>query len=187
MNSFKRLFILFGVILFIIFLPSCFRHERFEFQEGIYKYDGEPFLFYQDVIIEDIIIEFKESDLDYNDLEDKTNYIQNRKNKKTYEVIFSLKRQNETNYIEASFLSLPKVGDQTDRYYIDIDLTDLMKEEARAKFCLQFSNNINEEPTASEISLELRYITIDENTINTPYKGDPFGYNTKLYYIGENI
>ena len=187
MNSFKRLFILFGVILFIIFLPSCFKHEHFEFQEGIYKYDGEPFLFYQDVIIEDIIIEFKESDLDYNDLEDKTNYIQNRKNKKTYEVIFSLKRQNETNYIEASFLSLPKVGDQIDRYRIDIDLTDLMKEEARAEFRLQFSNNINEGPIANEISLDLMELTINGNTKNIMPEDDPFNYSNSLYYIGGNI
>ncbi len=179
MNSHIRIFLFFEVILLISCFAYCYAQEPYEFPEGIYKYNGEPILLYQDVTIEDISIEFKESDIDYDDLEDKTNYIQNRKSKKTYELIFLFKRQDENEYIQMSFISLPKRIEQVDRYYIDIDLTNLMKEEASGIFCLFFQGRSNDENVANELTLELRDMVVNENEIKGCY--------AILNYVEENI
>jgi len=168
MSKVNKLFLILGVILFSIMLTSCYKEEKFTFKEGKYEYTGEEFNFYNDVKINNISISFSLED----DIENNNNILVNRKNNLSYYVEIYISNQNNEK-IQCSFTALQKVGDQVDRYYIELDISNLINtENAKLRMVLEIENSeyhYSEDKTncieANEIYLTIKNFTINENPI----------------------
>ena len=96
----------------------------------------------------------------------------NRKNNLSYYVEIYISNQNNEK-IQCSFTALQKVGDQVDRYYIELDISNLINtENAKLRMVLEIENSeyhYSEDKTncieANEIYLTIKNFTINENPI----------------------
>lgn len=162
-----KLFLVLGVILFSMLITSCYKEEKFTFSEEKYEYIGEQFTFYNDVEIKYISLNFTSTD----DSNDKTNILINRKNKTPYYVDFYFENVNQKG-VFCNFQSLEKVGDQTDKYYIELDISKLINvENAIAVMVLtitnpNYENNEIATDVATRIILELKKFTIDKTNVD---------------------
>ncbi len=154
-------YLMFGVILLSLLLTSCFKKESYSFQEGEYRYDGEEFFLYQEICVENIYIYFQLLENDSIDFSNSTNLIENRKDKIVYNVSFYLKIKDTSNRVKCNLESLPKKGDQVDRYYINLDLSELTNEETFFKMILTFDADSDYETIANTIYLSMVKLSIN--------------------------
>jgi len=166
-KKFNKLFLVLGVLLFSLVLTSCYKEERFTFKEGKYEYSGEIFNFYNDINIKYISLDFSKDNVENNDL----NTLINRKNNDLYYVYFFIENEKEEG-IYCTFESQKKVGDQIDRYYIKLDVSNLIKHEnSFILMVLEISNSnyYTEDKCdikADQIFLSIKKFTVDGNVVN---------------------
>ena len=180
-GRFRKLFLVLGVLLFSLVLTSCYKEERFTFKTGKYEYLGESFNFYNDINIKYISLDFSKENVEKKD----TNILINRKNNESYYVDFYLGNEEEDVY--CNFESLEKVGDQIDRYYIKLDVSNLIKcENSFVLMVLEiFNSNYYSENKcdfiADQIFLSIKNFTIDGDTVTEYY----FPFRLLLKYVEE--
>ena len=77
-----------------------------------------------------------------------------------------------------------KVGDQVDRYYVRVDISEILEmDNAKLELVLEFNNpdysNDKSLTGATEISIQVKRFTIDENYVDSSL----YDFPNKLYYI----
>ena len=159
---FSKLFLVLGVLLFSLVLTSCYKEERFIFTEGKYEYSGESFNFYNDIDIKYISLDFSKENIENKD----TNLLTNRKNNESYYVDFFIENEKEEG-VYCTFESQKKVGDQIDRYYIKLDVSNLIKyENSFVLMVLEISNsNYYSEDNCDFIADQI-FLSIKKFTVN---------------------
>lgn len=174
--------ILFSIFLFVfgLCLAGCYKQEKFDFQEGRYEYAGDEVTFYEDIAIKSVYIDLQLM-TDMN-----KNVIINRKSNKNYNVKFTIVTSDDTNYIcDLSIIGKwGKVGDQVDRYYVRVDISEILEmDNAKLELVLEFNNpdysNDKSLTGATEISIQVKRFTIDENYVDSSL----YDFPNKLYYI----
>lgn len=138
--------VVFVITLFL--LSSCFKQESYTFLEGDYVYSKQKFQFYDDVYIEEIIMNFDEIDkTEYEELNE-INSIQNRKDKKYYKVLISI-NFCDIGLKQYSFKYMGKPNDRVDCYCIDIEIdNELFQSVTTVSATLEISSrNFNQSST----------------------------------------
>lgn len=165
-KKFSKLFLVLDVLLFSLVLTSCYKEERFTFKEGKYEYSGESFNFYNEINIKYISLDFSKDNIENKD----SSILTNRKNNESFYVDFYFENdKNEGVY--CTFEYNGKVGDQTDRYHIKLDVSNLIKcENSFIVMVLEIKNSNyyienKQDSEANQIFLTINNFTIDENTI----------------------
>ena len=182
LKRFNKVFLVLVVFLFCLILASCFKQEKFTFTEGKYEYSGESFNFYNDIDIKYISLDFSKENIENKD----TNLLTNRKNKESYYVDFFIENEKEEG-VYCTFESQEKVGDQIDRYYIKLDVSNLIKcENSFVLMVLEISNSnyYSEDKcdfAADQIFISLKKFTINDVAINEYF----FPSRLKLKYVEE--
>lgn len=165
-RKFNKLFLVLGVLLFTLVLTSCYKEERFIFTEGKYEYSGESFNFYNDIDIKYISLDFSKENIENED----TNLLTNRKNNESYYVYFFIENEKEEG-VYCNFESQEKVGDQIDRYYIKLDVSNLIKcENSFVLMVLEISNSNyysedNCDFIADQIFLSIKNFTVNGSVV----------------------
>ena len=179
----KKITFIFLFLISLVCLTGCYKQEKFEFQEGRYAYNGEDVKFYDDIIISNVFVDL-ELLTDMN-----KNVIINRKSHKNYNVTFTIVTSDDTNYIcDLSIIGKwGKVGDQVDRYYVRVDISEILEmDNAKLELVLEFNNpdysNDKSLTGATEISIQVKRFTIDENYVDSTL----YNFPNKLYYINQN-
>lgn len=181
-NKFNNLFLVLSMLLFSLVLTSCYKEERFIFKEGKYEYSGESFNFYNDIDIKYISLDFSEENVKNKD----TNILINRKNNESYYVDFFIESEKEEG-VYCTFESQEKAGDQIDRYYIKVDVSNLIKcENSFILIVLEISdsNYYSEDKCdfkANQIFLSIKKFTVNGSVV-TEYS---FPSRLLLKYIEE--
>lgn len=181
-KKFRKLFLVLGVLLFILVLTSCYKKERFTFKEGKYEYSGESFNFYNEINIKYISLDFSKDNIKNKD----SSILTNRKNNESFYVDFYFENdKNEGVYCTFEYYGI--VGDQIDRYHIKLDISNLIKcENSFIVMVLEIRNSNyyienKQDSEANQIFLTIKNFTIDENFI-TEYS---FPSNLILKYVEE--
>ena len=165
-RKFGKLFLVLGVLLFSLVLTSCYKEERFTFKEGKYEYSEESFNFYNNVNIKYISLVFSKENNENKD----ANILVNRKNNKSYYVSFYFENDIKEG-VYCTFESQDKVGDQIDRYYIKLDVSNLIKcENSFILIVLEISNSnyYSEDKCdfkADQIFLSIKNFTVDGGVV----------------------
>ena len=166
------------ILVLILCLTSCYKHEKFEFQEGKYEYIGEEEVFYDDIVISNLYIELQ-SLTDING-----NQITNRKNNETYNMNFVVVTNDNKTYNCDFYVSPGIVGDQVDRYYIALDVSKIIDQEnATLTLVLEFKNpdyyKVENIKIATEVHIQTKTLKIGDNIINS----DLYSFPEKLFYV----
>lgn len=179
---FSKLFLVLGVLLFSLVLTSCYKEERFIFTEGKYEYSGESFNFYNDIDIKYISLDFRKENIENKD----TNFLTNRKNNESYYVDFFIESEKEEG-VYCTFESQEKVGDQIDRYYIKLDVSNLIKcENSFVIMVLEISNSNYYSEDKCDFEADQIFISLIKFTINdVAIKEYFFPSRIKLKYVEE--
>lgn len=170
------------LLVMCISLSGCYKQEKFNFQEGRYAYNGKQINFYEDTVISNVY-------LDLQLLKDPSkNIITNRKNHLNYNVEFIIVTGDGQSYL-CDFVivgKLGKVGDQVDRYYVNVDVSKILNEDnAMLYLVLEFKNpNYYKDSSltdATEVSIQVKNLVIENEFV------DPglYDFPNKLYYVGE--
>lgn len=178
----SRLFLVLGALLFCLILTSCFKREKFTFKEGKYEYSGEQFVFYNDIKIDYISLNFKSGNVSNNE----TNILMNRKNNISYYVDFYI--ENEKNEgVSCTFKSLGIVGDQVDRYYIILDISNFINvENATFEIVLEFFNSKYYSEDECDFEADQIFMSLKKFKINdVAIKDDSFPSRLLLEYRKE--
>lgn len=181
-HKLNKLFLLLSVTLFILVLTSCYKEERFTFQEGKYEYSGEQFDFYNNIKINYLSLNFNNENIDNKE----TNVLVNRKNNTAYYVDFYFENDKNEGFY-CSFESQEKVGDQIDRYYIKLDVSNFINVENSVILIVLEIENSNyytknkQTFEANQIFLSIKNFTID-GSIVTEYS---FPSRLILKYVEE--
>ena len=121
----------------IVLLFSCSTSKAdFAFREGRFKYSGEPIDYYYDIVIEDIIVDFRKTSKEIN-----INCIQNKKTKEYYEVDMLLKVESIDDYILCPFKYNPKGAYHDEHYSLEVDLSKVYFEKAELIAILFLDHN----------------------------------------------
>ena len=145
-------------------LTSCFKQEKYDFSEGRYEYVGDEITLYEDIIFKSIYVDLTLT----TDEKITKNIVTNRKNKKKYIMDFVFVDEDGEIFIcDFTMSGNGKVGDQVDRYHIDLDISNIL-ENAHMILVLEFNAPYNyeskEQPTiATRIRIQFeRFILNDE-------------------------
>ncbi len=182
LHKFNTLFLVLGLILFGFILTSCYKEERFTFKEGKYGYAGDQFVFYNEIKIDYVSLNFISENVD----DKETNILVNRKNNASYYVDIYLENDKNEGF-SCNFKSLGKVGDQIDRYYIELDISNFINVENSIILMvleIENSNYYKEDRNnfeADKIFLSIKKFTIDGNVV-TEYS---FPSRLMLEYVDE--
>lgn len=157
-SKFKKIYLILGVILFSISLTSCFRANVMIFTEGLYEYTGEPFVFFEDVVINKISFNFTLTDKNANE----TNVITNRANKKNYYVDFGMESDGKFEYYDFTYLS--NRVNQAERYFIKFDVSNLIAiKDSYAIFLLDFHDIHNSSNMSLNINVSLSDLSLGDD------------------------
>ena len=143
----KKIFYIY-LIFIMLLLCSCFENgPDFAFIEGTFEYDGEPVEYYDNIIIEDIIIILNKTDeeSDLNCIKDKVTNV-------FYDIDFMIKINTKEDYIYCSFKYDEKREYRKERYGITLDFSELYYEGVEQKAAISIPLDLNAEKT------ELKYI-----------------------------
>lgn len=161
-KKFNKLFLVLGVLLFSLAFTSCYKEERFMFKEGKYEYSGESFNFFDDISIKYISLDFNRENVDNED----ANILINRKNNESYYVDFFIENEKEEG-VYCTFESQKKIGDQIDRYFIKIDVSNLIKcENSFILIVLEISNSKYYSDDKGDFKADQIFLSIKNFTIN---------------------
>ena len=169
-----------NLLIISLALFSCYKQERFTFQEGKYEYLGEQIVFYDDIKINYLSLCFRSESTEY----EETNILVNRKNNASFYVDFYIENEMHEGFY-CKFISQEKVGDQIDRYYIKLDVSNLINlDDSIIHMVLEFYNSSyledRQKNEANEIYLSVKSFNI--NGINEiEYY---FPSRLKLVYVG---
>ena len=159
LKKLKKTLFIYMILFFIIGFTSCYKKERFIFKEGKYEYSEKEIKFYNDIKINYISLNFRIEN------ETNNNIITNRKNQKNYYVDFYIENENKDGCY-CTFESQKKVGDQIDRYYINLNISNFINmDNSIANIVLEFYNpnyyQNNQEIEANQIFLSINNLLID--------------------------
>lgn len=168
-----------NLLIISLALISCYKQERFTFQEGKYEYLGEQIVFYDDIKINYLSLCFRSESPEY----EETNILVNRKNNTSFYVDFYIENEMHEGFY-CNFISQEKVGDQIDRYYIKLDVSNFINlDNSIIHMVLEFDNSSyleDRKNEANQIFLSVKSFNI--NGINEiEYY---FPSRLKLVYVG---
>lgn len=108
------------ICIILVMFTSCFKVERYLFDEKKYVLQNKPIEWTEELIVDDAYLNFtKISDEEYQQAESKTNLLQNRKNKECYRIDFMLKFSNYGEvHCDCDYLG--KKYDMVDMYHVNI-------------------------------------------------------------------
>lgn len=145
---------------------SCFKVERYLFDEKKYVLQNKPIEWTEELIVDDAYLNFtKISDEEYQQTEPKTNLLQNRKNKECYRIDFMLKFLNYGEvHCDCDYLG--KKYDMVDMYHVDISFKISGKQVNiyNVSFLLH-SQNAEIGSRTVEVTLAVKEIYIDDQKV----------------------
>lgn len=108
------------ICIILVMFTSCFKVERYLFDEKKYVLRNKPLEWTEELIVDDAYLNFtKISDEEYQQTEPKTNLLQNRKNKECYRIDFMLKFLNYGEvHCDCDYLG--KKHDMVDMYHVNM-------------------------------------------------------------------
>lgn len=191
-KGFKKLFLLYGVIILIFTLTSCSCYgipEPHSFQEGEYRYVGEEIHFYKDIYLEgmSLFVELVEDD---GNLPDRTNLIVDRKTKNTYKLALILKVKGKEESVQCDIESLPRIGNHVAAYVVNLNISKLTPNEEtyfKGDFVLEAPYDYEKGTyyqLADEIQILISVFTVDGVTYDK--SSDSFPNCFRDYYLRLN-
>lgn len=184
----RYLFITLFLCAVVLILTALFifnvnnKKEKFEFQVGRYEYLGEEVIFFEDIVIDKVYLDLEIlSDIN-------KNTITNRKNHRNYNVDFIIVTSDGLTY-SCDFNVKGKWGeveDQVDRYYVNIDISEVLKkDDANLELVLEFNNpeyyNNKDCTKSTEIIIEVNSLKVEQNVIDSTL----YDFPEMLYYVEE--
>lgn len=168
MNRIYKCLFCYVLTIFCITLTSCYKQEKYDFQEGKYQYE-EDFYLYKDTLVTDLYLILSSTT---DGIDESENLLINRKNNNKYnvDIVFTL---DDNNIYKCKFKMCSEdglVGDQVDRYYIELDVSNILNmENTKLLLVLEFAAPYNYEnkvqPTiATEIYIHFKYFTFNDGT-----------------------
>jgi hypothetical protein len=142
----------------VLCLSSCFvgfKNEKYNLREGTFSYKDEEYKLTEGLYIEELKMSFSIISEDEYSKSTPNNCVRDRKNKTPFSIGFYIKFKN-TEINSYSIEVKDKIGDQVDRFYINIYVDNEFVKDDIIKAVFELRNWNNEDDTFEEIEFEFK-------------------------------
>ena len=173
----KNSIIVLLIIILLAPLTGCYKQDKYTFPNGTFTYRGDPFEFYNDLVIDELEITFNEIPKEVYLSSNNQNVIKNHHNKTMYAVKFKMKYTIEDKARDYQFEYIGKVAGQNDSYKIILKIdNDDVGIVGTLSMTLYFDGGIESTEIGSlarRIAIYVRGYEINGTIQDDKYKGFP--------------